>query len=136
LGHLRFFFDWGAGGCLWAGDDLTRETLGYGPVDADCFDTNGELSRSSPLHLPPEIKKLIADLDIENDTWLNADYQPDPSLWRQDQCEKFNAKIDKLLKILTKELGSIYDIADEQTRYSEDPDLDVYLKDPKNFKRG
>ncbi len=134
-GRLRFFFDWGAGGCLWAGDEHTREVLGYGPVDADHFDVNGKLSRSSPLYLPPEIKKLVADLDNENYTYLNVDYQPDPSLWRQDQCERFNAKVDMLLKILSTELGSNYDIVDKQTRYSEDPDLDIYLKDPKSFKR-
>ncbi len=28
VGHLRFFFDYGAGGCLWAGDVQTTEALG------------------------------------------------------------------------------------------------------------
>jgi hypothetical protein len=132
---LRFFFDWSAGGCLWAGDDETLQILGYGPVDCDSFDIDGKVSQESSLALPKQIKALIATMDVEHATALNPHYQPDPSLWRQEQCDAFNTKIDKLLKLLTEELGREYLIIDKQWRFFEDPELDRYLKDPLGFTR-
>ena len=41
---LRFFFEYGAGGCLWGGDDYTRDQLGDGPLGATYFDLEGNVS--------------------------------------------------------------------------------------------
>lgn len=112
---LRFFFDYG---CLWASDDATRDRLGNGPLD--CVEP-------ARLVLSDAALSLIAQLDAAHQARLNPLYQPDPSLWSQDLCDRFNANVEKLLGMLRQELGAEYDILDEQERYVEDPRLDAYL---------
>ena len=114
-GILRFFFDYGAGGCLWAGDNETREEMGPGPVDEKLF-----FSSSA--------RDLRDQLDFEHSGYLNPLYPPDPSLWTQALCDRFNAGVDTLLELLRRELGASYDIVDEQRRYCEDPRLGEYLE--------
>lgn len=91
--------------------------------------------KSDGFPLPDEMKHRILEIGIEHDTALNWDYPPDPSPWRQDQCDAFNMKIDNLIIDLTQILGGDYEILDQQSRYSEDPDLDRYLENPKDFRR-
>lgn len=112
---LRFFFDYGAGGCLWAGDNETREEFGPGPVDEKLFVSKPACD-------------LRVQLDFEHSGYLNPLYPPDPSLWTQTLCDRFNAGVDTLLGLLRHELGASYDIVDEQQRYCEDPRLGEYLE--------
>lgn len=124
---LRFFFDYGAGGCLWAGNDVTRDDFGSGPVDETIAKHTGKIST--------ETLKEIEELDKLHEDFYNKDYPLDPSLWRQSKCDEFNHRVDKLINDLKQQLSPDFDIEDEQTRYSEDEDLDEYLKYPRNFKR-
>lgn len=126
-GVLRFFFDYGAGGCLWAGDAATRDRLDVGPVDAASFDLEGRVSRPSGVVLSETAQDLRDQLDFEHSGYLNPLYPLDPSLWTQALCDRFNANVDRLLALLRRELGEEYDILDEQIRYVEDPRLDDYL---------
>ena len=126
-GVLRFFFDYGAGGCLWAGDDATRHSLGLGPVDAACYNLQGQISRYQSLPLSEATGALITELDFEHSGYLNPIYPPDPSLWAQDLCDLFNAKIEHLLLLLRAELGEKYDILDQQIRHVQDQELEKYL---------
>jgi hypothetical protein len=112
---LEFFFDCG---CLWAGNDATRHRLGCGPID--CMEP-------ARLVLSDATRSLIEQVDYEHSTYLNPLYPPDPSLWSQDLCDRFNANVEKLIGMLRQELGADYDILDEQERYVEDPRLDAYL---------
>lgn len=114
-GVLRFFFDYGAGGCLWAGDNGTREEMGPGPVDARLLVTK-------------PARDLRDRLDFEHSGYLNPLYPPDPSLWTQALCDRFNARVETLLELLRHELGARYEIVDEQPRYREDPRLGEYLE--------
>lgn len=50
-GVLRFFFDYGTGGCLWSGDAATRDRLDVGPVDAASFDLDGRVRKPSRVKL-------------------------------------------------------------------------------------
>ncbi|MEH3092497.1 MAG: hypothetical protein PGN20_10745 [Agrobacterium cavarae] len=126
-GVLRFFFDYGAGGCLWAGDEATLARLDVGPVDAFTFDLEGRVSVRPPLELSEVAQTLRDRLDFQHSRYLNPIYPPDPSLWSQALCDRFNDDVDRLLAILRVELGNQYEIRDEQIRYVEDPELGEYL---------
>jgi hypothetical protein len=124
---VRFFFDYGAGGCLWADNELATKHFGFGPLDETIAEKTGKISAN--------ILKKIAELDTLHATYYNQNYPPDPSLWRQSDCDKFNDLVDSLLSSLMQELLPDFEIVDKQIRYSEDDDLDEYLKDIKNFRR-
>ncbi len=126
-GVLKFFFDYGAGGCLWAGDAATRDKLGVGPVDASSFDIEGRVSQPCRVELSEKAQDLRNQLDFEHSGYLNPLYPLDPSLWTQALCDRFNANVDRLVALLRQEIGEYYNISDEQIRYVEDPHLDDYL---------
>lgn len=126
-GTLRFFFDYGAGGCLWAGDESARESLGVGPVDAVSFRLDGRVFSPARLKLPEPVRRLRDQLDFQHSGYLNPLNPLDPSIWSQALCDRFNADVDRLLLLLRQELGSEYDILDEQTRYTQDARLEAYL---------
>ena len=124
---LRFFFDYGAGGCLWSDNDLAYQDFGFGPIDKTIAEKTGKISEFTLMQ--------IKELDELHSNYLNKDYPPDPSLWRQIDCDSFNEGADKLLQSLRHQLKPNFYIENRQIRYSEDEDLDRYLKDPKQFKR-
>ena len=126
-GTLRFFFDFGAGGCLWAGDDATRSKLGVGPLDATVYDLQGDVALPPRLLLPSNVHSLINRLDQEYLSYLNPLYPPDPSLWTQARCDRFNSDVDQLLLLLQVELGTNFVIIDQQKRHAEDPALGEFL---------
>jgi hypothetical protein len=70
-----------------------------------------------------------------HDTSLNWDYPPDPGPWRQPECDRFNDAVASLLADIRRALGPEFEVIDEQVSCVEDPDLDVYLADPKGFHR-
>lgn len=125
--RLRFFFDYGAGGCLWADNELAKQDFGIGPIDKTIADKTKKLSA--------EILKLIEELDDRHANYYNKDYPPDPSLWRQSECNDFNQQVDTLLDSLKRQLSPDFEIIDKQIRYSEDKDLEEYLKNTKGFRR-
>lgn len=134
-GVLRFFFEYGAGGCLWSGNAETTNELGYGPVDAACYSMDGEVFVEPSLPLSDAAIKLRDKLDFEHSGYLNPKYPPDPSLWSQTLCERFNNDVDALIKLIRVELGDDYEILDKQKRYSEDPELEVYLAENPDLAR-
>jgi hypothetical protein len=118
---LRYVFEWG-GPCLWASNDAARDRFGYGVNVDDLPLSNGTTD-------------LVAKLIAWHGQALNHDYPPDPSPWRQDECDRFNIASKQLLQTIRAELGNEYDIADEQPLMSEDPNLDKYLKDPQRYRK-
>ncbi len=125
---LRYFFEYGAGGCLWAANEETYEKLGSGPVDSVCYDQEGSITLEPRVALSDVARSLRDKLDFEHSGYLNPVYPPDPSLWTQNMCERFNLGVDQLLELLKQELGSEYEIRDEQPRLAEDPELGEYLE--------
>ncbi|GLU28035.1 hypothetical protein [Brucella sp. NBRC 12950] len=124
---LRFFFDYGARGCLWTGDAATRDRLDVGPVDGASFDLDSRVRKPARVELSETAQTLRDQLDFEHSGYLNPMYPLDPSLWSQTLCDRFNANVDRLPALLREEIGEDYDILDEQIRYMEDPQLDEYL---------
>lgn len=123
-GVLRWFFEWG-GGCLWPGDDAARAALGLGPYDTE---------EPCPLPLSEAVRAECARLGEWHDRSLNWAYPPDPGPWRQDECDRFNAAAEALLRCLRHELEPRWMVVDRQPRLYEDPDLDEYLRDPAGFR--
>jgi hypothetical protein len=119
--RLRYFFDYG-GPCLWAANDTAR----------DRFDYSIDLAE---LPLSPETIQTAKEIGAWFDQSLNWDYPPDPGPWRQDECDRFNRATADLLNRIRQELGSEFEVVNEQNLLAEDPDLDAYLADPKDFRR-
>ncbi|MDB4759753.1 hypothetical protein OAG34_00920 [bacterium] len=120
---LRYFFEWGGGPCLWANDDPARDRFGIGAVKLD------------ELPLSDATKRRAEQLAEWYDQSLNQDYPPDPSPWRQKECDLFNNASQQLLQTIRNELGPGYDVVDEQPLMSEHPKLDEYLKDPQGYRK-
>ena len=110
--RVRFFFDYGAGGCLWADNDRTRQDFGIGPLDRAIAERTNRI--------PTETLKLIEELDERHADYYNKDYPPDPSLWSQSECDRFNEQVDILLTALQSQLALEYEIIDLQPRYAEE----------------
>jgi hypothetical protein len=70
-----------------------------------------------------------------HDSSLNWDYPPDPGPWRRPECDRFNTAVRGLLEDIRRELDPDFEIINQQDEVREDPDLDVYLADPKGFRR-
>lgn len=118
---FRFFFEYG-GGCLWSADANTESKFGY-PV------------RLEKLRLSKETLAKLERLEAQFQTSLNWNYPPDPSPWRQQECNAFNFEVERLVTEVIQELGPDYEIVNEQQSLREDPDLDAYLKNPHEFRR-
>ena len=97
-----------------------------GPID-EAITSKGKIFASTLL--------LIEELDVRHSDYYNKNYPLDPSLWRQSDCDEFNKKVNTLLNSLRQQLSTEFEIIDKQIRYSEDEDLEEYLKDKRNFKR-
>ena len=126
-GSLRFFFDYGARGCLWAGDEATRSKLGVGPLDATVYDLQGHIAVPPRISLFRKVHSLISRLEQEYASYLNPFYPPGRSLWTQAKCERFNDNVDQLLVSLRGELGAEFVMADEQKRHTEVSTLGEFL---------
>ncbi|UXN09353.1 hypothetical protein N5852_13255 [Bartonella sp. HY328] len=124
---LHFFFDFGAGGCLWNGDKTSYELFDGGTLERAEFDLDGNMRELPFISLSKATLLLIDELDTINYYYLNQKYQPDPSPWRQSLCDEFNSKVDELLLMIIDQIGDKFEIVDTQIRYQEDPHLDAYL---------
>lgn len=124
---LRFLLDFGAGGCLWPGDEAAAAKLGNGPLDAAVYNLQGHAVAPPRIPLPSKVYALISRLDQEYSCYLNPSYPPDPSLWTQARCDRFNNDVDHLLVMLQAELRTDFVIVDQQKRHAEDPALGKFL---------
>lgn len=98
-----------------------------GPVDATLYDIEGRVFRAAKIVISEHTLRLRDWVDAAHSLYLNPYYQSDPSLWTQETCDNFNAEVERLLALLQCELGSDYEILDQQVRYAEDPALGGYL---------
>ena len=120
--ETNFDFELGVGVFLWSYDQKTAEEWKGNPLD--------------PLNLPIS-EELRAELSRLGDWWqtsVNA-YPPDPSPWRQGECDRFNEVARTALTRLRWELGPTWDVIRSFGEEQEDPDLDRYLRDPDRFQR-
>ncbi|MDP9315662.1 MAG: hypothetical protein M3R24_33175 [Chloroflexota bacterium] len=103
--RLRFFFDYGAGVCFWAADEATRQQFNY-PVETD------QLPLSSGLQAT--VEQLIMDYDQS----LNWNDPGGPSLWTQDEWQRFDKRVEQMLEAVRAELAEQFEIVDEYYRMS------------------
>ena len=103
-------------------------TPGTGSLGATYFGLNGNVSEKPRLPLSSATLKMIKELDFLHSGYVNPKYQPDPSLWTNAFCGRFNVGIEHLLPLLKKELGPDCRIVDRQLRKFEDPRLTDCLK--------
>jgi len=120
---LRFFFDWCSGSPFWAGDHRAREKHDVGPIPPE------------ELGLSAELCQQAQELSDWHDESLNWEYPPNPSVWRQEECDRFNQSVQVFFAQAQHELEGQYTLIWQQRILAEDPDLDRYLRDPQGFRR-
>jgi hypothetical protein len=120
---LRFWWEWRARGPFWPDNDEAREAFGIGEIDA------------ADLGLSPSLITELEATAAWHDNALNWTYPPDPGPWRQEECDRFNATSRALFEKCQKVFAGRIELKYVQRDYYEDPDLDAYLADPKNFIR-
>jgi hypothetical protein len=98
--RLRFFFDAGAGICLWALNDSARVRFDYA-IDA------------KDLPLPENTWRRLLYLCYWYDTSIDWNYPPDPSLWDEAERKRFNREAQKLLALMREQLGPEFEIVDK-----------------------
>lgn len=98
---LRYFFDYGAGVCLWSASEDAYRRFGY-PVALE--------------HLPlaPAIEQLAVGLLDRYDASLDWDDPTGPPVWSQQERDCFIRDSEKLLQQLRACLGEEFHIKDER----------------------
>lgn len=89
--RLRFFFDAGAGACLWAQDEDAKARFGY-TVEA------GDLE--IPAELRAEIEQLVADYDDTfpwDDPGSGEGVEPDRTMFGYEENPPFVTRVRALL---------------------------------------
>jgi hypothetical protein len=113
--QLRFFFDYGSGGCLWPGNDAAIQAFGFGPLDADTYDLHGQLLDAARIALPAAIKERIKALDHRFSASLDQHNPGGPGLWTAEQWQAFHADAmalcDSIAGILGDDFAIVYDQA-------------------------
>ena len=99
---LRYFFDPGAGTCLWADDDETEARYGLA-VDVHM------------LPVRPNTRVMCDYATAWFDTHLDWDDPGGPSLWSDDEWARFRATAVRLLQALRDDLEPDFEIVDAWT---------------------
>jgi len=96
---LRYFFDPGAGTCLWAGDAATEARYGLAVMVHD-------------LPVSPETRVLCDDVVAWFDTRIDWGDPGGPSQWDDAEAARFDATAARLLVALRADLEPGFAIAD------------------------
>ena len=99
--RLRFFFDAGAGVCLWAQDDPAKARFGYS-VEAEMLDI--------PTELRAEIEQLITDYDDTfpwDDPGAAGFVEPDRTMFGYEENPPFVTRVRELLPKLRAALPGV-----------------------------
>jgi hypothetical protein len=108
--RLRFFFDYGSGGCLWSGNEAAFQAFGVGALDADTYDAEGNIQEGAPIKLPAAIKERIAALDKRYAESLDGNDPGGPGLWTAAQAHAFYAEARDLCAIIGRALGDEFEV--------------------------
>lgn len=113
---LRFFFDPGAGGCLWSENDKAYKKFGYGPLECASIE-NGELIEA-PITLPCNLGEMSEILDQMFYESLDQTYPPNPRVWSPEKRESFIKNSEGLFKEIVEFLGDDFEI-ENQINYDD-----------------
>jgi len=103
---LRYFFDSGAGTCLWSANDASQDLFGY----AVAIDH---------LQICENTKRRMFYVIAWYDTAINWTNPAGPSLWNAEELRLFNAEAQKLLIIMRAALGNDFEVVDESDTNEE-----------------
>jgi hypothetical protein len=82
---LRYFFDYNCGGCLWSDNDAAYEKFGYGCLDSEIYDLDGNIIEEAKIKFPASIRHRVLELDILFSESLNWNDPAGPSPWKNEQ---------------------------------------------------
>jgi len=99
--QLRFFFDYGSGVCIWAGNEHAQKKFESYPIE------------SNILPISKTLKNELDCLIVEYDSSLNWDDPSNPSPWTKEQKNDFSSRADIIYVKLENELGSKYELKNE-----------------------
>ena len=111
---LRFFFDYGCGGCLWSGNNAAFEKFDVGTLDATIYDLNGNITEEAKIKLPELTRQKVLELDNLYYTSLNWEDPTGDSMWDKSQWENFHIRTRELHKEISNILGNDFEIIYKQ----------------------
>jgi hypothetical protein len=112
--RLRFFFDYGCGGCLWSDNDAAYEKYDVGTLDAVIYDPDGNVLQESKIKLPEQIRQKVLELDTLFSQSLDWNDPAGDSLWDKDQWNHFFKQTQELYKKISQELGDDFEVIYKQ----------------------
>jgi len=112
--RLRFFFDYGCGGCLWCDNEAAYEKYDVGTLDAEIYDLNGKVSQEARIKLPDPTKRKVLALDKLHCESLNWEDPAGESMWDKSQWENFHLQTRELHKEISNILGEDFEIIYKQ----------------------
>jgi hypothetical protein len=112
--RLRFFFDYGCGGCLWSDNEAAYQKFDVGTLDAEIYDTNGNLSREAKINLPELIKQKVVKLDQLYCESLNWEDPGGDSMWDKTQWDYFHSQTRDLCQEIAQQMGDDFEIIYKQ----------------------
>jgi hypothetical protein len=112
--RLRFFFDYGCGGCLWCDNEAAHKKFDVGTLDAEIFDSNGKVTQEARIKLPELTRQKVLKLDKLYSKSLNWDDAAGDSMWNRSQWDNFHSQARELHKEISNILGDDFDIIYKQ----------------------
>jgi hypothetical protein len=112
--RLRFFFDYGSGGCLWSDNEASYQKFDVGPLDAEIYDLNGKISQAAKIKLPELTKQKVLKLDKLYCESLNWEDPAGDSMWDKLQWDNFHLQTRELHKEISIILGDDFEIIYKQ----------------------
>jgi hypothetical protein len=112
--QLRFFFDYGCGGCLWSDNEAAYERYGAGTLDAEILDVTGNVYQQARITLPAATKQKVLELDKLYNESLDWGDPAGPSKWNELQWDNFYSQTKALHKEIESILGPQFDVIYKQ----------------------
>lgn len=112
--RLRFFFDYGCGGCLWCDNEAAYEKYDAETLDAETCDLNGIVSQEARIKLPEWTRQKVLKLDRLYNESLNWDDPRGDSMWDKSQWDNFHIQARELHKEISNILGDDFEIIYKQ----------------------
>jgi hypothetical protein len=112
--RLRFFFDYGCGGCLWCDNEAAYKKYDVGTLDAEIFDLKGNILQEARIKLPAQLKQKVEELDKLYSESLDWNDPGGESPWGQEQWDHFHEQARELYEKISQELGDDFEIIYKQ----------------------
>lgn len=112
--RLRFFFDYGSGGCLWCDNDAAYEKYDAGTLDAEMYDSMGKISEEAQIKLPHSIRQKVLELDKLYSESLDWNDPGGPSMWNKEGWDDFHKMTRALHREIEEYLGDDFEVIYKQ----------------------